>query len=163
SNGGEVALAWTATANSTGNWLSVSPPSGIDSGTLTLTVSTTGLALGTYPGTLTITASASNAPLSLPVVYRVGPTMTGPYTISRIAGSQVIATSGPATSQQLPMVTSVAFDSSGNIYFAAPDRHKVFKIATNGTLTTFAGSGMPGSFGDGGLATAAGLNQPRSV
>jgi sugar lactone lactonase YvrE len=131
-----------------------------------LTVSATAgnLASGTYTGTITITASgAVNSPVVVPVVFRIGPTITGPYTISTIAGVNTIVEGGAASAQPMSPPQSVALDSAGNVYMAVPDRHKVYKMTPGGILTTFAGTGQPGPAGDGGPATSAQLNSPRGV
>jgi len=54
----------------------------------------------------------------------------------------------------------IAFDPSGNLYVADTLKNRVRKVSTTGVITTFAGTGLSGSSGDGGLATAATLNQP---
>ena len=56
----------------------------------------------------------------------------------------------------------LAFDAAGNLYVADSFGGKVFKLNSSGSATLFAGNG--GSHGgDGGPATAAGLNTPTSV
>src|SRR5439155_11852139 len=81
-----------------------------------------------------------------------------------IAAPSTITEGGPALSQALTGVQSVAVDkTTGNIYIPVGARHRVFKVATDGTMTTFAGTGMAGDGGDGGPATAANLDYPTSV
>src|SRR5213593_841385 len=100
SNFGSGSLNWNAMANSTGNWLSVAPDSGTAGGMLTVSAAPGSLALGTYTGTITITASGVlNSPVVVPVVFRIGPTITGPYTISTIAGVNTIVEGGAASAQ----------------------------------------------------------------
>ena len=57
-NAGGV-VNWTVSDSA--SWLSVSPASGSSSSTLTATVDTTGLATGTYNGTITVSASGSSS------------------------------------------------------------------------------------------------------
>jgi hypothetical protein len=65
-------LSWTATPDQ--SWLSVNPTSGNTPGSFTVSVSTAGLAVGTYNGTITITSpQAENSPWTLPVNFGVGP------------------------------------------------------------------------------------------
>jgi adhesin/invasin len=70
-------LGWTAAASTQtgGNWLSVSPSSGVSPATLTVTVSSAALANGVYLGGITITAlsssNATNSPQVLPVSLAV--------------------------------------------------------------------------------------------
>ena len=71
---------------------------------------------------------------------------------------------GPATSAALFHPTSVAVDSSGNVYIADSGNNRVRMVdATSGTITTFAGIGSAGYSGDGGLAASASLNNPSGV
>ncbi len=65
---------------------------------------------------------------------------------------------GPATQASLGIVNGLAFDNAGNLFFAEGNR--VRKMALDGTLTTFAGTGSNGFSGDGQSATAAQLSQP---
>lgn len=70
---------------------------------------------------------------------------------------------GPATEAQLSTPRNVAVDSEGNVYIAEFGNHRIRKVATNGIITTVAGSGVPGYLGDGGLATSARLFQPFGI
>ncbi len=84
--------------------------------------------------------------------------------ISTVAGSVAgFAGDGSlATSAALYGPHGVAVDSSGNVYVADTYNSRVRKIS-NGIITTIAGTGTPGSSGDGGLATNAQLTSPVSV
>ncbi len=69
-NSGAGSLAWTATASA--SWLSVTPASGTDASTLTVSVSPSGLDAGTYTGNIQIASTgASNTPVSVPVTFTV--------------------------------------------------------------------------------------------
>jgi uncharacterized protein (TIGR03437 family) len=59
-------------------WLSATPASGVTPGTVTVSVNPASLAAGTYNGTVTITASATGSPISIPVTLTVqtGPSVT---------------------------------------------------------------------------------------
>ena len=57
--------------------------------------------------------------------------------------------------------SGVAVDSSGNVFVADTDSHKIRKIAPGGVVTTFAGSGAPGSAD--GTGTAATFTLPFGV
>jgi len=70
---------------------------------------------------------------------------------------------GPATNAQLNIPTSVAVATDGTIYVADTGNHVVRKIATDGTITTVAGTGAPGFAGDGGPAPKAKLNFPVGI
>ena len=54
-------------------------------------------------------------------------------------------------------------DRRGNVYVADSTNARVRKVSPGGSISTFAGTGMPGFFGDGGPATSAKLNFPEGV
>jgi sugar lactone lactonase YvrE len=76
---------------------------------------------------------------------------------------------GAATAAGLNYPRGVAMDSAGNLFIADTQNHRIRKVAAgSGIITTVAGSGpigfgSGGLGGDGGAATAAGLNQPHGV
>jgi sugar lactone lactonase YvrE len=57
----------------------------------------------------------------------------------------------------------VATDAAGNIYIADLSNHRIRVVDSYGMITTLAGDGKRGYWGDGGPAVQAGLNHPRSV
>jgi hypothetical protein len=72
SNTGGGAMDWTASESA--SWLSISPSSGTNAGTITVTPSVTGLAAGTYTTDVTVTAAgASGSPKTIPVTFTVDP------------------------------------------------------------------------------------------
>ena len=70
---------------------------------------------------------------------------------------------GPATAAELQFPSGVAVDGTGNVYIADTYNYRVRKVATDGTITTVAGTGVGGFSGDGGPATAAQLLGPYDV
>ena len=70
---------------------------------------------------------------------------------------------GPATEARFDRPVSVAVDSLGNVYVADQESHRVRRIDVAGVITTFAGTGDPGSSGDTGPATEARLESPVAV
>jgi uncharacterized protein (TIGR03437 family) len=66
SGGATIPFTASATTNSGGSWLSVSPTSGNTPGTLTVSVNPAGLAAGTYTGSIMV--SSTQAPGSSPTV-----------------------------------------------------------------------------------------------
>jgi sugar lactone lactonase YvrE len=84
--------------------------------------------------------------------------------VSTIAGGHV-GDDGPAKDGSLNGGVDVhlAFDAVGNLYVADPGNNRVRKVTPDGTITTFAGVGISGYSGDGGLATNAMLSNPNSV
>jgi uncharacterized protein (TIGR03437 family) len=70
---------------------------------------------------------------------------------------------GQATAAELRSADGVALDSSGNIYIVETDGARIRKVAPNGIITTYAGTGTAGSGGDGGPAAAATFNAPTGL
>ncbi len=87
-------------------------------------------------------------------------------TLMAVAGNGKGAFSGdggPALKASLHDPIGVAVDAAGNLYIADEFNHRIRKVAPDGTITTVAGTGTPGFFGDGGLAVAAQLDDPFDV
>jgi sugar lactone lactonase YvrE len=88
-------------------------------------------------------------------------------TISTFAGTGVGGATkgdgGPATAAGIQQPHGLAFDTAGNFYFADYAANRVRKVAPDGTISTFAGTGTAGESGDGGPATAANLSGPANV
>ena len=86
--------------------------------------------------------------------------------VSVIAGTGVCGYSGdggPAAAAQLADPNGIAFDSSGNLYFADSNNHRIRRIDLRGIITTVAGTGVEGHTGDGGPATRAELAYPTGL
>ena len=87
--------------------------------------------------------------------------------ISRVAGGIQYGYSGdggPATSARLNKANGLAFDLAGSLYISDRDNNVIRKVsAATGIITTVAGSGTAGYSGNGGLATAATMNEPNGV
>ncbi len=88
-------------------------------------------------------------------------------TITTVAGSGVMGFSGdnmPATNAKLSNPMGVCVDSLGNIYIADNGNHRIRKVdAITGIITTIAGNGVQGYFGDGGLAINSLIAQPNAI
>ena len=98
--------------------------------------------------------------------YRVRKVTVSTGIINTFAGSgrgNFWGDGGSATSAGIDKPQGMAFDSSGNMYIADTYNNRVRKVTTGGTISTFAGTGLPGFSGDGGAATSAKLNEPTSV
>ena len=97
------------------------------------------------------------------------------YRVRRVATNGVIATvagnelggysgdGGAATAASLLSPSGLALDAFGNLYIADSGNNRVREMDTNGIITTVAGVGSAGFFGDGGAATSAGLRGPIGV
>ncbi|AXQ29222.1 hypothetical protein D0B54_11210 [Solimonas sp. K1W22B-7] len=86
--------------------------------------------------------------------------------ITTIAGTGAPGFSGdggPATAAELTSPQAVAIDAMGNIYVADTYAHRVRKIDSDGIITTVAGTGERGRFGNGGPATEAQLDKPDDI
>lgn len=86
--------------------------------------------------------------------------------ISTFAGNGVAGFSGdggPATAASFNQIAHAAFDASANLYVTDYNNNRIRKIATDGTVTTIGGTGVAGSTGDGGPATAARFNHPNGL
>jgi hypothetical protein len=96
------------------------------------------------------------------VVRRVFPDGT----ITTVAGTGTPGFSGdggPATEAHLNLPYSVAVTADGGFLIADAGNRRVRRVSPTGIITTVAGTGVQGSAGDGGAATAAQLNDPTGV
>lgn len=85
--------------------------------------------------------------------------------ISTVAGTGVAAFGGDGgapTSAQLNFPVGVAVDATGKLFIADTGNHRI-RVAESGTISTLAGTGLPGFGGDGGPGSAARLNFPRGL
>ena len=86
--------------------------------------------------------------------------------ITTVAGNGIAGFSGddnPAASARLHSPAAVFADSSGSLFIADRDNHRIRKVDPTGIITTVAGSGQRGFFGDNLSATAATLAFPAAV
>jgi len=96
-------------------------------------------------------------------VFKIDP--SGILTVVAGAGSYGYNGDGiTATTAELDYPTGVAVDSSGNIYIADQENHRIRKVdGTSGLISTVAGTGTYGYNGDGITATTAELGYPIGV
>ncbi len=84
--------------------------------------------------------------------------------IDTVAGNGEMTFSGdggPGIEAALHWPSAIELDAEGNLFIAETRNHVVRRLAVDGTITTYAGTGgLPGSVGDGGPATDALLDQP---
>ena len=87
-------------------------------------------------------------------------------TITRVAGSGVAGGTGDggsALSARLNAPVGVAALADGGFLVSEYEGHRVRRVSAAGVITLVAGTGTAGFSGDGGVATAAGLNAPVGV
>ncbi|MCG7205620.1 RICIN domain-containing protein [Streptomyces arenae] len=92
--------------------------------------------------------------------------MTADGVIGTVAGTGVAGFSGddgPAVAARLNSPLGVAVDSTGVLYIADYNNHRVRRVTVEGVIGTVAGTGAAGFGGDGGPAASAQLNGPRKV
>ncbi len=95
------------------------------------------------------------------------------HTINTVAGSGDVfpdgsgggysGDGGPGTSARLNNPTDVEVDDDGSVYIADCNNHVIRKLATDGTITTLAGTGIQGFSGDNGPAASARLFHPEGL
>ena len=100
---------------------------------------------------------------------------TGNFRIRKVDSAGVITTlagsrqpgaggdGGPARDAQFTELVGLALDSKGSLYVVDPPIHRVRVIGVDGVIRPFAGSGVDGHSGDGGLATEAAIGFPQRV
>jgi uncharacterized protein (TIGR03437 family) len=111
------------------------------------------------PGALAVD-SAGNLYIAEPSIHSIRKVSQGVITTVAGTGTQGYSgDNGPAAAAQLAIPWGVAVDSDGNLYIADSGNHRVRKVS-NGIITTVAGSGMNGTWGDNGPATTAQLEDP---
>ncbi len=86
--------------------------------------------------------------------------------ITTVAGVGEIGYSGdggPATRARIGAVNAIRFDGQGNMYLVDSSNHAVRKVATDGIITTIAGTGEAGFSADRTPAVEAQLNNPNGI
>jgi uncharacterized protein (TIGR03437 family) len=69
----------------------------------------------------------------------------------------------PGSTAKLNSLEGLAVDSNGNLYIADRFNNRIRKVRPDGTITTFAGTGVAGASGDGLSPTLGNLFQPTDV
>jgi hypothetical protein len=87
-------------------------------------------------------------------------------TITTVAGngtSDFSGDRGPATRAALAGPNGIHIDDAGNLFICDKGNNRIRKVASDGTISTIAGTGASGFFGDNGPASQAQLNAPAGV
>jgi uncharacterized protein (TIGR03437 family) len=159
------ALALGGTASDNGNvavvrWSNDRGGSGAALGTTAWTIPTAALQPGVNNITVTAWDANGNAgSAQLAVTFNAAQVIVTIAGTGRAAGG---GDGGPAVAADLSPI-AVAVDAAGNVYFTDSNNRRVRRIAPNGQITAFAGTGDLGSSGDGGPATEATFNLPRGL
>jgi uncharacterized protein (TIGR03437 family) len=106
-------------------------------------------------GTVYATRSASHQ------VFKLGPTSAFPFAGTGERGYS--GDGGPAREAQLASPEDVAVDAEGRVYIADSGNNVVRVVETDGTIQTYAGTGVRGHGGDGGPANFAELDEPEAL
>ncbi len=85
------------------------------------------------------------------------------YILTTVAGADHLGDGKQATAVPLRDPWGVSQDAAGNIYIADQSDNRVRKVSPTGVISTIAGTGRADYTGDGGPATAATLDGPKSV
>lgn len=87
-------------------------------------------------------------------------------TTVRIAAGSLVAgyagDGGPATLARLNAPHGLGYDGAGGLFIGDTFNHVVRRLFSNGTIVTFAGTGVAGFSGDGGPSTKAAMSLPES-
>lgn len=94
------------------------------------------------------------------------PFCSAAFTVSTVAGTGEAGHTGdgaPATAAQIHDPFGVIRGPDGALWFCEYNGHRIRRIASDGTISTIAGSGRPGFSGDGGPAAAASFSYPHEI
>ena len=117
SNTGGGSLNWTASENA--SWLAVSPSSGTNAGTMTVTPSTSGLAAGTYTEDITLAATgATGSPKTVTVTLTLDPPTPPALSVSPGSLSFSAAAGG---SNPAPKTLSISNTGGGSLDWTASE------------------------------------------
>ena len=83
--------------------------------------------------------------------------------VAGASGNTLTGDNGPADAARLNGPSAIVHDANGNLFLADERNHRVRRISLDGSITTIAGTGVPGFSGDGGPATLAKLSGPRGL
>ena len=88
------------------------------------------------------------------------------FNISAAVGNGTAGFSGDgsaAVSAEVNFPSSMALDSSGNLYIADQANFRIRKVDTSGNISTIAGTGTSGNTGDGAAATSANIGSAGGI
>ena len=116
-----------------------------------------------YARGLTLDSAGNLYILTSSAVFKMDSTGTLRW-LAGAPGGGALGDNGPATSANISAsLGGIAIDSAGNIYIAESENNRIRKITPGGTISTVAGTGVPGYSGDNGPAINAQLSMPMAV
>ena len=135
------------------------------------TVAGNGLGGSAADGALAVGSSVSPSDIAVDAEGRLHFSEASYGRVRRVAADGLLATvagngsygysgdGGPATSASFRAALGIDFDQAGNLYIADSGNYRIRRVSATGVITTFAGSGVAGYSGDGGIPTQARLSQ----
>ncbi|MCW3122136.1 MAG: repeat containing protein [Flavipsychrobacter sp.] len=117
-----------------------------------------------YPGYICMDA-AGDLYISDNGTHRIRKVDAAGY-IATVAGNGVGAfggDGGPATAASIHYPSGIAFDATGNLYICDISNQRIRKVSTSGIISTFSGTGVAVSGGDGGPVASASYNDPSDL
>ncbi|HZH40968.1 MAG TPA: invasin domain 3-containing protein, partial [Gemmatimonadales bacterium] len=148
-NGATGRITWTATTAHGSAWLHLGAATGTAPDTLPLTLTPSGLALGTYRDTVVVTGSGSSeGELRVPVQFTVQACTVTPTAVgSQVTGTLGVASCGAPHRSDHPSALysfSGSIGDSVSIELTAPAGYLVFDSTTTLSKPSFAESGTCG-------------------
>ncbi len=133
SNSGGGTLSWTASSNQ--SWLSVSPASGTNSGTLTIGASLSGLTAGNYSGAITITGAGASKTIAVSLAVAAAPSPALSVSTTALSFSGTAGSSNPAS-----QTVAVSNGGGGTLSWTASSNQSWLSVSpasgtNSGTLT----------------------------
>lgn len=115
-------ISWTAAATTTtgGSWLAVSPSSGTSPSTLTISVSPSSLAAGTYAGVITISSSSSSSGSSTATIS-VSLTVAGGQPVLAVGATSLSFTYDYSGALPAAQTVSISNTGTGALSWTASD------------------------------------------
>jgi sugar lactone lactonase YvrE len=102
------------------------------------------------------------AALAMLLLGPIAPAVSAQNTVETVVGGG--PNNLPASKSSMDSPSTVALDGAGNLYVAAFNLGRIFRVAINGNVTVVAGIGEPGGVrGDGGPAIGASLAEPSGI
>jgi uncharacterized protein (TIGR03437 family) len=115
---------------------------------------------------ITAGGQVSNTASVMLTADSIAPAYGSVFRILTLAGAGQAGNSGDGGQAAMALLRqplAVAVDRQLNLYIADSSNHVVRRVAPNGVISRFAGTGEAGSAGDGGAATQAQLQTPAAV